>query len=66
VAAKWRVLTDVSEIQRMVRAGLAYWNCVAGSGRPYELAGRVWERKDNAELGACVGHLFVLAEDEED
>jgi len=50
----------------MVRAGLAYWNCAAGSGRPYELAGRVWERKDNAELGARIGHLFVLAEDEED
>lgn len=59
MAAKWRVLTDVSEIQRMVRAGLAYWNCAT-------IAGRVWERKDNAELGARVGHLFVLVEDEED
>ncbi len=66
MAAKWRVLTDVSEIQRMVRAGLAYWNCAAGNGRPYDLADSVWETDTNAGLGARVGHLFVLEEYDEE
>lgn len=66
MASKWRLVTDPEDAMQLARAGLLYWNCGADSGRGYNIANPVWEKRDMAELGIRVKHLFVLVEGDDD
>jgi hypothetical protein len=59
MAAKWRVLTDVREIKRLVNAGLASYNTKAP-------AIPEWSDDKNAGRAALNGCLYVLEEHDDD